>query len=44
MPEHVLTAPDTSLYEQLAAGTAPPIAAEPVSVVIFRGVGDLAHR
>src|SRR5437667_726411 len=44
MPEHVLTAPDTSLYEQLAAGTAPPIAAEPVSVVIFGGAGDLAHR
>jgi glucose-6-phosphate 1-dehydrogenase len=44
MPEHVLTPPDTSLYEQLAAGTAPPIAAEPVSLVIFGGAGDLAHR
>src|SRR5438093_12493288 len=43
MPEHVLTPPDTSLYDQLAAGTAPPIA-EPVSVVIFGGAGDLAHR
>src|SRR5436309_11900855 len=43
MPEHLLTPPDTSLYDQLAAGTAPPIA-EPVSVVIFGGAGDLAHR
>src|SRR5438093_6309894 len=43
MPEHVLTPPDTSLYDQLAAGTAPPIA-EPVSVVIFGGAGELAHR
>jgi glucose-6-phosphate 1-dehydrogenase len=44
MPEHVLAPPDTSLYDQLAAGTAPPIAAEPVSLVIFGGAGDLAHR
>src|SRR6266513_4544673 len=43
MPEHVLTPPDASLYDQLAAGTA-PIAADPVSVVIFGGAGDLAHR
>src|SRR5579864_9463830 len=33
-----------SLVEQLAAGEPPPIAAEPVTVVIFGGSGDLAHR
>src|SRR5206468_7792559 len=44
MPERVLTAPDASLYEQLAAGETAPIAADPVSVVIFGGAGDLAHR
>src|SRR5436190_221847 len=44
MPEPVLTAPDASLYEQLAVGEAAPIAADPVSLVIFGGGGDLAHR
>src|SRR5690242_5481111 len=34
----------TSLFERLAVGTAPPVAAEPVSLVIFGGSGDLAHR
>jgi glucose-6-phosphate 1-dehydrogenase len=33
-----------SLFERLAVGTAPPVAAEPVSLVIFGGSGDLAHR
>ena len=36
--------PSASLVEQLAAGEPPPIAAEPVTVVIFGGSGDLAHR
>ena len=33
-----------SLVERLAAGEQPPIAAEPVTIVIFGGSGDLAHR
>jgi glucose-6-phosphate 1-dehydrogenase len=33
-----------SLFERLAIGQAPPIAAEPVTIVIFGGAGDLAHR
>ncbi len=44
MPDDVLTPPDQALYEQLVPGDAAPIAAEPVSVVIFGGAGDLAHR
>src|ERR1044071_1017910 len=44
MPDPVLIAPDPSLHEQLAVGTAAPIAADPVSIVIFGGGGDLAHR
>src|SRR5581483_2729365 len=36
--------PDASLFEQLAAGETMPIAAEPVTIVIFGGAGDLAHR
>jgi glucose-6-phosphate 1-dehydrogenase len=40
----VLTPPANALVEQLKAGEAPPIAAEPVSMVIFGGAGDLAHR
>src|SRR4029450_11566437 len=32
-----------SLFERLAVGTAPPVAAEPVSLVIFGGRVDLAH-
>ena len=41
-----MTAVDSTptLAEQLAAGEPPPIAAEPVTVVIFGGSGDLAHR
>ena len=33
-----------SLADKLAAGSAPPVAAEPATVVIFGGAGDLAHR
>ena len=33
-----------TLAERLAAGDAPPIAAEPATIVIFGGAGDLAHR
>jgi len=44
MPDPVLIAPDPSLHEQLAVGEAAPIAADPVSIVIFGGAGDLAHR
>jgi len=33
-----------TLIEQLAGGEPPPIAAEPVTIVIFGGNGDLAHR
>src|SRR4051794_32655561 len=33
-----------ALAEQLAAGATPPVAAEPATIVIFGGAGDLAHR
>src|SRR6185312_186518 len=33
-----------SLFARLAVGQVPPIAAEPVTLVIFGGAGDLAHR
>ncbi|HEX4346373.1 MAG TPA: glucose-6-phosphate dehydrogenase, partial [Vicinamibacterales bacterium] len=33
-----------TLAETLAAGVAPPVAAEPATLVIFGGAGDLAHR
>src|SRR5437763_11520048 len=33
-----------TLAERLAVGEAPPVAAEPVTIVIFGGAGDLAHR
>jgi glucose-6-phosphate 1-dehydrogenase len=33
-----------SLVERLAAGETMPIAADPVTIVIFGGAGDLAHR
>ncbi len=33
-----------SLSERLAAGQTPPIATEPVTLVIVGGAGDLAHR
>ena len=33
-----------SVFERLAEGEPPAVAAEPVSIVIFGGAGDLAHR
>ncbi len=33
-----------ALYERLAAGLTQPVAAQPVTLVIFGGAGDLAHR
>jgi glucose-6-phosphate 1-dehydrogenase len=33
-----------SLFDRLAVGQVPPIAAEPATLVIFGGAGDLAHR
>lgn len=33
-----------SLFDRLSAGLAQPLAAEPVTLVIFGGTGDLAHR
>jgi glucose-6-phosphate 1-dehydrogenase len=33
-----------ALHERLAAGQAPPIAADPSTLVIFGGNGDLSHR
>src|SRR6266851_10494998 len=33
-----------SLFELLAVGQTSPIAAEPATIVIFGGAGDLAHR
>jgi glucose-6-phosphate 1-dehydrogenase len=33
-----------SLFERLAVGGTMPVAAEPVTIVIFGGAGDLAHR
>jgi glucose-6-phosphate 1-dehydrogenase len=44
MREHVLDPPGRSPFDQLAAGAQAPVAAEPVSIVIFGGAGDLAHR
>ena len=36
--------PEASLVERLAVGLTPPIATQPVTIVIFGGAGDLAHR
>src|SRR5579871_2911106 len=44
MAEAVANAPPASVVERLANGDALNIAAEPVSIVIFGGGGDLAHR
>ena len=33
-----------TLADRLAAGESPPVAADPVTIVIFGGAGDLAHR
>src|SRR5689334_24350584 len=43
-PRPTDTSPAASVLERLADGEALPIAAEPVSIVIFGGAGDLAHR
>src|SRR5262245_59625766 len=45
MPESpVLNRSNEALLDRLKAAEAPPIAAEPASIVIFGGAGDLAHR
>jgi glucose-6-phosphate 1-dehydrogenase len=44
MPELTADRVTASLFEQLALGTTPPVAAQPVTLVIFGGSGDLAHR
>jgi len=36
--------PEASLLERLTVGLAAPVAAQPVTIVIFGGGGDLAHR
>src|SRR5881227_123922 len=33
-----------SLFDRLAVAETPPVAAEPLTIVIFGGAGDLAHR
>src|SRR5204862_1773592 len=48
MPEAPVAQPPASrsdsLFEQLKVGETLPIAADPASLVIFGGAGDLAHR
>jgi len=44
MPDSGVSAPNGSLFERLAAGETAPIAVDPVTLVIFGGAGDLAHR
>src|SRR5213592_309908 len=48
MPEAPVAQPPASrsdsLFEQLKVGETLPIAADPASIVIFGGNGDLAHR
>ena len=44
MPDSGVKAPNESLFERLATGTTAPSAVDPVTVVIFGGAGDLAHR
>jgi len=44
MPDAVVNAELPSIAEQLAEADASHVAAEPVSIVIFGGAGDLAHR
>ncbi len=38
------SAPNLSIFDRLSAGLTQPIAAQPVTLVIFGGGGDLAHR
>ena len=35
---------NVSLFDCLSLGVTPPVATEPVTLVIFGGAGDLAHR
>ena len=44
MPDPGAHPPGGSLFERLSVGTAAPIARDPVTLVIFGGGGDLAHR
>ncbi len=44
MSDAVASAPVPSLFDRLAEGDTLPPTAEPVSIVIFGGAGDLAHR
>ena len=44
MPDSAVSAPAGSLFERLSAGATAPIARDPVTLVIFGGGGDLAHR
>jgi glucose-6-phosphate 1-dehydrogenase len=44
MPDSAVSAPSGSLFERLSAGATAPIARDPVTLVIFGGGGDLAHR
>jgi glucose-6-phosphate 1-dehydrogenase len=44
MADAVESAATPSLFERLKVGETMPIAAEPVTLVIFGGAGDLAHR
>jgi glucose-6-phosphate 1-dehydrogenase len=44
MPDSAVSSPDTSWLERLGAGATAPVAINPVTLVIFGGCGDLAHR
>jgi len=44
MPDSGVSTPSGSLFERLSAGATAPIARDPVTLVIFGGGGDLAHR
>jgi glucose-6-phosphate 1-dehydrogenase len=44
MSDADVSAPNSSLFERLAAGAPEPIAVDPVTLVIFGGGGDLVHR
>src|SRR5436190_23995592 len=39
-----VSAPNESVFARLSTGVTPPIATQPVTLVIFGGGGDLAHR
>src|SRR4051812_5107586 len=44
MADAVESVSPVSLFERLTAGSTKPIAVDPVTLVIFGGAGDLAHR